>query len=178
MPISVSSGASWSGKTRHSPQRSSSIRQGKNMLSLRSLRFISFREPHRSNTLQTIISMEVLYCIGTAAFKYSALLLFHRIFASVPRFTAFLWCFAFVILTNNIAEIFLSIFQCTPVHKAWDLNVQGSCVNILLAACITGSVNVISDVVTFLLPVPLIWNLHMEPNRKIQVVGIFLLSGL
>lgn len=126
---------------------------------------------------KTIISMEVLYCIGTAAFKYSALLLFHRIFGSVPRFTAFLWVFAFVILANNIAEIFLSIFQCTPVHKAWDLNIEGSCVNILLAACIPGSINVISDVVTFLLPVPLIWNLHMEQNRKIQVVGIFLLSG-
>lgn len=180
MPISVSSGTSWSGKTRHSPQRSGSIRQGKNMLSFRSLRFksLTFREPNHSNTLQTIISMEVLYCIGTAAFKYSALLLFHRIFGSVPRFTAFLWCFAFVILVNNIAEIFLSIFQCTPVHKAWELNVQGSCVNILLAACIPGSINVISDVVTFLLPVPLIWNLHMERNRKIQLVGIFLLSGL
>ncbi|KAF6219618.1 hypothetical protein HO133_004087 [Letharia lupina] len=127
---------------------------------------------------KTIIAMEVLYCIGTAAFKYSALLLFHRIFGSVPRFTAFLWCFAFVILANNIAEVFLSIFQCTPVHKAWDLNVEGSCVNILLAACIPGSLNVISDVVTFLLPIPLIWNLHMERNRKIQLVGIFLLSGL
>ena len=66
---------------------------------------------HRSNAPQTIISMEVLYCIGTAAFKYSALLLFHRIFGSVPRFTTFLWFFAFVILANNIAEIFLSIFR-------------------------------------------------------------------
>ncbi|CAD6572261.1 MAG: hypothetical protein ASARMPRED_005213 [Alectoria sarmentosa] len=127
---------------------------------------------------KTIISMEVLYCIGTAAFKYSALLLFHRIFGSVPRFTTFLWFFAFVILANNIAEIFLSIFQCTPVHKAWDLDVEGSCVNILLAACIPASINVVSDVVTFLLPLPLIWNLHMERNRKIQLLGIFLLSGL
>lgn len=184
---------------------------------------------HRSNAPQTIISMEVLYCIGTAAFKYSALLLFHRIFGSVPRFTTFLWFFAFVILANNIAEIFLSIFrtyfsamilsvlyqiwitrcfwskrtillpgpvcsphflprisntdsetcvECTPVHKAWDLDVEGSCVNILLAACIPASINVVSDVVTFLLPLPLIWNLHLERNRKVQLLGIFLLSGL
>ena len=171
MPFSVSSGTSWSGKTRHSPQRPSSICQGMNMLPFQNLHQIFApwdRVSHRSNAPQTIISMEVLYCIGTAAFKYSALLLFHRIFGSVPHLTAFLWCLAFVILANNIAEIFLSIFQCTPVHKAWDQSVEGSCVAILPAACIPGSINVISDVVTSLLPVPLIWNLHMERNRKIQ----------
>ena len=133
---------------------------------------------HDFDTAQTIITMEVLYCIGTAAFKFSALLLFHRIFGLVPRFTAVLWCFAAVILANNIAEVFLSIFQCVPVHKAWNPEVQGSCVNILLAACIPGSINVVSDVFTVLLPLPLIWTLHMERNRKIQLVGIFLLSGL
>ena len=122
--------------------------------------------------------MEVLYCVGTAAFKYSALLLFHRIFGSVPHFTALLWCFALVILANNIAEVFLSVFQCTPVHKAWDLEAEGSCVNILLAAVIPGSINVLSDIITVLLPVPLIWNLQMQRNRKLQLVGIFLLSGL
>ncbi len=180
IPISVSSGISWGRKTRHSPQRPSSIGQGENMLSFRTFRFRSFifSESHRSDMAQTIISMEVLYCIGTAAFKFSALLFFHRIFGSVPRLTAFLWCLVFVILANNIAEIFLSIFQCTPVHKAWSMNVQGSCVNILLAACIPGSINVISDVITVLLPIPMIWNLHVERNRKIQLVGIFLLSGL
>ena len=133
---------------------------------------------HDSDTAQTIIAMEVLYCVGTAAFKYSALLLFHRIFGLVPRFTTVLWCFAFVILANNTAEVFLSIFQCVPVHKAWDPTVPGSCVKILLAAPIPGAINVVSDVFTVLLPVPLIWTLHMERNRKIQLVGIFLLSGL
>ena len=122
--------------------------------------------------------MEVLYCVGTAAFKYSALLLFHRIFGSLPHFTAFLWCFAFVIFANNIAEIFLSVFQCTPVHKAWDTEVKGSCVPVHLAAVIPAAINVVTDVITVLIPVPIVWNLQMERNRKLQLVGIFLLSGL
>ena len=122
--------------------------------------------------------MEVLYCVGTSAFKWSALLLFHRIFGSVARFTMVLWIVAAIILANNIAEIFLSVFQCNPVHKAWEPFAKGSCVNILLAACIPGSINVICDFVTVLLPMPMIWNLHMRMNRKVQLVGIFLLSGL
>ena len=122
--------------------------------------------------------MEGLYCIGTAAFKYSALLLFHRIFGLVRGFTVVLWCFAFAILATQVAEVFLSIFQCVPVHKAWDREVPGSCVEILLAACIPGAINAASDVFTVLLPLPLIWSLHMERNRKIQLMGIFLLSGL
>ena len=138
---------------------------------------------HRSTSFsdfirQTIISMEVLYCVGTSLFKFSALLLFHRIFGSNARFTAILWIVAFIITANNIAEIFLSIFQCNPVHKAWNLHAKGSCVNILLAACIPGAINVFCDVVTVLLPIPMIWNLHMQLSRKIQLVGIFLLSSL
>ena len=120
----------------------------------------------------------MLYCIGTSAFKFSALLLFRRIFGSVRHFDVVFWIITFVILANNIAEIFLSIFQCNPVHKAWDVEVPGSCVNILLAACIPGSINVITDLVVVLVPVPMIWNLHMDTIRKIQLVGIFLLSGL
>ncbi len=122
--------------------------------------------------------MEVLYCVGTSAFKWSALLLFHRIFGSVRRFTIVLWVVAGVILANNIAEIFLSVFQCNPVHKAWEQSVPGSCVNIILAACIPGAVNVLCDFITVLLPIPMIWGLHMQLNRKLQLVGIFLLSGL
>ena len=122
--------------------------------------------------------MEVLYCFGTSAFKFSALLLYHRIFGRVSRFTNLLWALAFVIAANNFAEVFLSIFQCNPVHKAWDLEAKGTCVNILLAACIPGSINVLCDFVTVILPIPMIWKLQMRLNRKIQLVGIFLLSGL
>lgn len=127
---------------------------------------------------QTIISTEVLYCMGTAAFKFSALLLFHRIFGLVRRFTVLLWAMAFVVAANNIAEIFLSIFQCTPVHKAWDQGVAGSCVNILLAACIPGAINVFTDFAIVLLPIPMVWRLQMGRSRKIQLVGVFLLSSL
>lgn len=126
---------------------------------------------------KSIIAMEVLYCVGTSSFKWSALLLFHRVFGSVPRFTALLWCLAAIILVNNIAEIFLSVFQCNPVHKAWDTKAKGTCVNILPAAVIPGTINVVSDIVTVLLPMPLVCKLHMQLNRKIQLVGIFLLSG-
>lgn len=120
MPFSVSSGTSSSRQTRHSPQRPSSICQGTNMLPFQNLHQIFApwdRVSHRSNAPQTIISMEVLYCIGTAAFKYSALLLFHRIFGSVPHLTAFLWCLAFVILANNIAEIFCLSSNARPCTK-------------------------------------------------------------
>ncbi|KAL6714621.1 hypothetical protein ACLMJK_008046 [Lecanora helva] len=126
---------------------------------------------------KAIISQEVFYCVATSVFKWSALLLYHRIFGSVKKFTIVLWIVAAVIFANNFAEIFLSIFQCNPIRKAWDQELEGSCVNILLAAPIPGAINVGCDVVTVLLPIPMIWNLHMRMNRKIQLVGIFLLSG-
>ena len=177
--VNLQSGVSCGGKTCHPSERPTCICQGTYEQSLK--RSVGRNDVHVSvseNSDQTIISTEVLYCMATAAFKFSALLLFHRIFGLVRRFTILLWVIAFVIAANNIAEIFLSIFQCTPVHKAWDQRVAGSCVNILLAACIPGAINVFTDLAIVLLPISVVWSLQMGRSRKIQLVGVFLLSSL
>ena len=47
-----------------------------------------------------------------------------------------------------------------------------------IVATVFGAFNVIGDFATIIIPLPLIWSLHMERKWKIQLVGIFLLSGL
>ena len=44
--------------------------------------------------------------------------------------------------------------------------------NIPLAACIPGAVNTVSDFMTVILPIPLVWNIHLKRKSKIQVLGI------
>ncbi|MCJ1450945.1 hypothetical protein MMC28_001279 [Mycoblastus sanguinarius] len=124
-----------------------------------------------------VIAVEVLYTIGAAAVKFSVLLLYRRVFGSARRFTILLWALGVFILCYSIAQALVATFQCRPINAAWDMRVRGTCVNSDLAAIVPGVINVIADFVTVFLPIPLIWSLHMEKKWRIQLVGIFLLSG-
>ena len=58
------------------------------------------------------------------------------------------------------------------------MKVPGPCLNAGLVVTILGVCNVTADLATVFIPLPLIGNLHMEGKWKIQLIGVFLLSGL
>lgn len=122
--------------------------------------------------------MEVFYTVAAATIKFSTLLLFRRIFGSNRKLVIACYVVAAVVICYSTAQIFESIFQCTPVRKAWRPEVPGTCLDIFVATTSPAVVNVLADVATVFLPMPLIWGLHMQWQRKLQVFGIFLLSGL
>ena len=128
--------------------------------------------------LQGIILMEVFYTIAAALIKFSTLLLYRRIFGSDKSLRIACWVVAGFVTCYSIAQIFESIFQCTPVRKAWQPETPGTCLNVFVAATTPAVFNVVADFATVCLPMPLIWGLQMRWGRKIQVLGIFMLSSL
>lgn len=88
------------------------------------------------------------------------------------------WIFAAVVASYSIAQIVMSIFQCTPVRKAWRPATPGTCLDTFVAATTPASINVVADFATVFLPMPLIWGMQMQWRRKVQLIGIFMLGGL
>ncbi len=88
------------------------------------------------------------------------------------------WIVGAYIASYSIAQIFESIFQCTPMEKAWNLEMPGTCLNPTVAATIPAALNVAADFMTVIMPMPLIWNMHMQRRWRIQLIGIFMLGGL
>ena len=41
-----------------------------------------------------------------------------------------------------------------------------------------GSLNAVTDIGALCLPMPLLWQLHVTREKRIQLMGIFLLGGL
>ena len=71
-----------------------------------------------------------------------------------------------------------TIFQCTPVQAQWDSSIRNAkCQNLKTAALATAFSNMILDVVFLLLPLPMIWGLHLDRKFKLSITGIFLLGG-
>ncbi len=113
-----------------------------------------------------------MFCI-----KASVLVLYLHIFGSASaKFRRAV--FTVLILTGAyaMAAMLAAIFNCTPREKRWKPELPGRCIH-FLSLCLTSCiVNVILDVVIYILPMKLVWNLHVPTKQKI-VLSFLLASG-
>ena len=89
-----------------------------------------------------------------------------------------LWCLGGFVLAYSLVQTIAVIFHCVPVQAAWNPRVQGKCINVNAVFITMGVLNAITDFVTLILPMPILWSLQMPRAKKVQVMLIFLLGGL
>lgn len=78
-----------------------------------------------------------------------------------------------------IASIPVTIFQCNPVPAAWDFNIKGAvCYDFINFLYVSTAVNVTTDLVLCVAPLPYFWNLHLPKKQKIIVSSLFFIGGL
>lgn len=70
------------------------------------------------------------------------------------------------------------IAQCQPVRRFWEVQTRPKgCIDIGLWVMITSYLNTLTDILLFLLPVPLVYKLQMHINQKLAIAVMFL-AGL
>ncbi|KAI4169093.1 MAG: hypothetical protein LQ343_005956 [Gyalolechia ehrenbergii] len=126
--------------------------------------------------LRTLYVFEPMYHTSTTFAKYSILAFYYRIFA-ILQFRRVLYLIAAVVTCYIIPVNLLCIFQCTPVHSFWDVEVPRHCVNIDRLFIASGSLNVVLDFIIFALPMPLLWRLGTSFNQKLILTAIFTVAG-
>ncbi|KAL3479194.1 hypothetical protein BJX99DRAFT_268605 [Aspergillus californicus] len=73
---------------------------------------------------------------------------------------------------------FLFTFRCNPIAQNWDVTItSGKCINTRTIMTVLSVANIIMDILTLLLPIPVIMRLNMRLAQRISVVLIFS-SGL
>jgi hypothetical protein len=81
-----------------------------------------------------------------------------------------------------------AIFSCNPVDFHWNPHHYGSfhpglagkgvkCFDLMTMLVWFGGVNAVTDVLTLLLPVPLVWKVQLPLRQKAVLAGIFALGG-
>ncbi|KAL4929380.1 uncharacterized protein BDV17DRAFT_290699 [Aspergillus undulatus] len=69
---------------------------------------------------------------------------------------------------------FLFIFRCKPLAQNWDITItSGTCINTEIIMTVLSVANIVMDVLTLLLPIPVIMNLKMRLAQRISVILIF-----
>lgn len=77
-----------------------------------------------------------------------------------------------------LADSLVFAFQCTPVRKAWEIEIPGHCINPLITIQVVQTFNVALDAVILALPISGVLRLQMSTSRKFSVMIMFLLGGL
>ena len=83
--------------------------------------------------------------------------------------------FVFGYLFSNLLT---QIFGCTPIDKYWKPETPGHCLVLTKAVYAYGSMNCISDLFIFVLPLPMIWQLKLSRKEKLGVTLIFMSGAM
>lgn len=84
-----------------------------------------------------------------------------------------------VVILYWIVDLFVAIFECTPVAFYWDLSIKGgTCIDQNAFYRWNGVANLLIDFLVLSLPIPMIWRLSLPTKEKVSLSGIFLLGLL
>ncbi|KAH6883257.1 hypothetical protein BKA58DRAFT_435004 [Alternaria rosae] len=129
---------------------------------------------HQLNTIARItLTTTLLYSPALAFAKLSFLCLYLNL-SPARGFRAGVYFTIFVVVGSCVGIVVSLLAACRPFAKNIDVTVtEGQCLNKAALYIATGVLNIITDIMVIILPIPMVLRLQMSKERKIMVIGIF-----
>ena len=118
------------------------------------------------------------YALSLMGYKVAILLLYLRIY-KVDRY--FRWaCYAtlFIVVGYLFSNVITQFLGCNPPQKSWMTKLPGHCIDGVMADYGYGSLHFITDLIIFILPIPMIWKTQLRTKEKIGIMIIFMFGSL
>lgn len=103
--------------------------------------------------------------------------MYYRIF-NTRFFKIATWVLGGISVAWAISINMVSIFQCTPIEKAWYPLTPGTCIDLKASFIANGVPNFATDCAILALPGPRVWQLHASKQHRISVIVVFALGTL
>ncbi|CAI7652756.1 unnamed protein product [Penicillium glandicola] len=127
--------------------------------------------------LKLIIPLQFLWVLSLSCTKISILFLYLRIFP-VTWVVRVSWATMGVIIAWTIGTILVGCLICRPFAYNWDQTIPGgSCGDQVTSFTVTGVINLLTDIVVLVTPMPLLYKLQMARYKKVTFIAIFGLGG-
>ncbi|EPS41584.1 hypothetical protein H072_4520 [Dactylellina haptotyla CBS 200.50] len=127
--------------------------------------------------IKMLFAMVVLYSFSLTMAKCSVIALYLRIFAGIRWFQNALYSILALIILFFVLTFFITIFQCHPIEAAFDFRIAltkpTKCIVIKDFFYVSGSVNMLTDFLLVLLPMPLAWKLELDLRKRILIIVLF-----
>ncbi|KAE8352697.1 hypothetical protein BDV28DRAFT_157657 [Aspergillus coremiiformis] len=126
-----------------------------------------------------ILAIFVTFIPLVSIAKLSLIMLYYRLSPHTKLWRMCIYAIAGLIIIPTPVLTFLFIFGCQPIAKAWDPAItEGQCVDRLTIMLTSSVLNVITDFLLIITPIPLIWKLNMRIWQKLGVTLMFFLGGM
>ena len=138
-----------------------------------------FMPPRLEHFFKAQLVFTLNYLLGVTFPKLAILSLYLRLF--LPGFYRIVTYMLFgILVANAIANCVVAGLQCRPFAYNWDKTIPGgSCLTHVDAWYLWASLpNIITDLVMLVLPMPVIWGLHMSKRNKIGLTLIFCTASM
>ncbi|KAK3376143.1 integral membrane protein [Lasiosphaeria ovina] len=126
------------------------------------------------NLIKITLAIQCTYYGAVNFIKFSILLMYLRFAVTATLRRACMAMIAFHSLFF-IVSIVVTLAQCQPLVKMWDLtgSVDGKCINTTAFFYFTSGVNIITDIIIFALPIKTLMAINRPRHEKIALVSIF-----
>lgn len=128
--------------------------------------------------MQWINDADLIYLISLVGYKMSILVLYLRLFSVNRIFRYVTWSMMFFVCGYIFSNFWTQIFGCSPRSKYWNPDTPGHCINYTVAGLVYGSMNIASDLLIFVLPLPTVWRLKLPIKEKVGVSLIFMSGAM
>ena len=118
------------------------------------------------------------YLPSLLGYKMSILFLYLRIFKIEKVFRYCTWLVMFITFGYIFSNAWTQLFNCPPIIKYWRPDIPGHCDSSTKPPLIYGSLNIITDLLIFVLPLPMVWRMQLTLKEAIEVSVIFILGSL
>ncbi|KZL78555.1 integral membrane protein, partial [Colletotrichum tofieldiae] len=125
--------------------------------------------------MRTFYVTIVFYNAALAGIKMTFLFQYYRVLAVQKMKNVFIGAMV-IVGAWSISQILLEIFICTPIPAFWDKSVGGTCIPNYPQWYINAAGNIITDIIVFVLPLPVIHRLKLARGQKYVLLGIFCLG--
>ncbi|CAI6336151.1 unnamed protein product [Periconia digitata] len=119
----------------------------------------------------------ITYSASLGLTKLAVLMQYRRVFQT-PRFQFWNYIFIGVIMIYLIATVLGCIFVCYPVQRFWKTHITGNCIDTFASWLSNAILNIITDLMIIILPMPVVRNLQLRPRQKLLLMGVFAFGAL
>lgn len=77
----------------------------------------------------------------------------------------------------SVGLVMLSIFTCHPIRGYWEKDTKATCIP-TFQWYIHSAGNILSDVVIFTLPIPILWSMRVSIGQRLLLILVFSLGLL
>lgn len=118
------------------------------------------------------------YILSLFGYKISILLVYLRVYKVHRLFRYATYATMFIVFSYLFSNFWTQLFGCHPFAKEYNKELTGHCIDYIKADYAYGSLNWITDLILFVLPIPMIWRLQLNVKEKVGMTLLFMVGSL